>query len=275
MNQNNPHSRSGRDKTQSHPPSEHSDSPSILPGDARITRPSDAAINPQTPEIGEREEDRDARNGQSEAFHCRILTKCYAATSSELYESASREGLSGVNLHTNSTEFYGNSSNLAFLGNLYAGARNQADDRAHEQDSVLSPSTTNSPAEYRPGVRGNPVGPSPEGTESRSIRPESDRTHPSIVNLLYNPDYSRPLSRSQGETQNDRGTEPGNNGPGELSRNTMNGKLKRKQNNYLLISQIGEPESPQPSANYPPKHNSRSKRCLSPATSPTSIISIQ
>ncbi|TPR08674.1 Sugar (and other) transporter family protein [Aspergillus niger] len=51
------------------------------------------------------------------------------AATPELCDSASRDGLSGVNLHTNGTEFYGNSSNLAFLGNLYARARNQAENK--------------------------------------------------------------------------------------------------------------------------------------------------
>ncbi|KAJ5857437.1 transcriptional regulator family: Fungal Specific TF [Penicillium solitum] len=46
-------------------------------------------------------------------------------SNSELGDAASRDGLSGVNLHTNGTEFYGNSSNLAFLGNLYARAHHQ------------------------------------------------------------------------------------------------------------------------------------------------------
>ncbi|KAJ5692637.1 transcriptional regulator family: Fungal Specific TF [Penicillium macrosclerotiorum] len=63
-----------------------------------------------------------------------------ASTPSEIGDAASRDGLSGVNLHTKGTEFYGNSSNLAFLGNLFTRAQAQADCRPLED--LMSQSTS-------------------------------------------------------------------------------------------------------------------------------------
>ncbi|KAJ5520415.1 transcriptional regulator family: Fungal Specific TF [Penicillium fimorum] len=98
---------------------------------------------------------------------------------SELGDAASRDGLSGVNLHTNGTEFYGNSSNLAFLGNLYARAQTQElIDQSHFDETPQKMPT--SPKYTNPQSR--PV--SPETSHKRSSKSQL-----SIVNLLYNADY--------------------------------------------------------------------------------------
>lgn len=97
-------------------------------------------------------------------------------TDAPLCDSASRDGLSGINLHTNGTEFYGNSSNLAFLGNLYARARKHAGNRAL----------------HGPGDFQSTAGPSQRHVEDRHKEDSAkttDRTQLSIVNLLYNPSY--------------------------------------------------------------------------------------
>ncbi|GLI77201.1 hypothetical protein PoHVEF18_005487 [Penicillium ochrochloron] len=98
------------------------------------------------------------------------------AAQSEIGDAASRDGLSGVNLHTKGTEFYGNSSNLAFLGNLYTRAKNQAETRAAE----LQPDTPASKS------RQQPLSPA---TGPRT-GPLSSKAQLSIVNLLYNADYT-------------------------------------------------------------------------------------
>ncbi|KAJ5395622.1 transcriptional regulator family: Fungal Specific TF [Penicillium crustosum] len=68
-------------------------------------------------------------------------------SNTELGDAASRDGLSGVNLHTNGTEFYGNSSNLAFLGNLYARAHHQElrDQPRFDETSRQIPASHNYP----------------------------------------------------------------------------------------------------------------------------------
>ncbi|KAJ5720363.1 transcriptional regulator family: Fungal Specific TF [Penicillium malachiteum] len=91
---------------------------------------------------------------------------------SELGDAASRDGLSGINLHTKGTEFYGNSSNLAFLGNLFARAQHQSEG----QESLLNRDAT------------------PTANKLQASSPESRSTpgksQLSIVNLLYNVDYT-------------------------------------------------------------------------------------
>jgi hypothetical protein len=68
-----------------------------------------------------------------------------------------------------------------------------------------------------------------EKSDSGDIRTASDKTHPSIVNLLYNPDYSaRPLSESQRKYQADNERTLRNSNPGQLSRSNIGGKLNRK-----------------------------------------------
>jgi hypothetical protein len=144
------------------------------------------------------------------------------APASDLGDAASRDGLSGVNLHTNGTEFYGNSSNLAFLGNLYARAQNQGDfrDQNRPENEVAQQTQPISP-------KANPV----------NGQRRSGRSQLSIVNLLYNADYnghSSPQSHDGAElaaqsspsvadaTRN--GTSPKNNGifPFLLPGNYMN-----------------------------------------------------
>ncbi|KAI1832832.1 transcriptional regulator family: Fungal Specific TF [Penicillium roqueforti] len=101
---------------------------------------------------------------------------------SEQGDAASRDGLSGVNLHTNGTEFYGNSSNLAFLGNLYARAQNQELRYQNRPDETprqipASPDYTNPQSQ-----------PLSRETSHKSSR-RSGKSQLSIVNLLYNADY--------------------------------------------------------------------------------------
>jgi hypothetical protein len=115
---------------------------------------------------------------------------------SEVGDAASRDGLSGINLHTNGTEFYGNSSNLAFLGNLYARAQNQAGSRYQNLfDHGTSQPTPVSPVNQRD----QPL--SPETSQDLNSR-KSGNSRLSIVNLLYNADYNghpSPQSQSGGE----------------------------------------------------------------------------
>ncbi|OKO97572.1 hypothetical protein PENSUB_10366 [Penicillium subrubescens] len=98
---------------------------------------------------------------------------------SEIGDAASRDGLSGVNLHTKGTEFYGNSSNLAFLGNLYTRAKNQAETRAAE----LQATESDTPASTS---RQQPLSPA----AGPRTGPLSGKAQLSIVNLLYNADYT-------------------------------------------------------------------------------------
>ena len=97
---------------------------------------------------------------------------------SENGDAASRDGLSGLNLHTNGTEFYGNSSNLACLANLFARAQNHTETRASDQ---------------RENQRVN-IGHTTPATRlqasSQGIRSMAGKQQLSIVNLLYNADYT-------------------------------------------------------------------------------------
>ncbi|KAJ5306451.1 hypothetical protein N7508_005466 [Penicillium antarcticum] len=119
----------------------------------------------------------------------------YDSPISEVGDAALRDGLSGVNLHTNGTEFYGNSSNLAFLGNLYARARSQADNRDQYQlADYVSQLMQETPANQRDQP------PHPEPSDHKSGK--SGKSQLSIVNLLYNADYPghlSPQSQSGGE----------------------------------------------------------------------------
>ncbi|KAL4897647.1 fungal-specific transcription factor domain-containing protein [Aspergillus ambiguus] len=133
-----------------------------------------------------------------------------ATETPELCDSASREGLSGVNIHTNGTEFYGNSSNLAFLGNLYARARGQAENRAlavPESSSALAQGTgvmlASTPSEKN----------ALQSPQSAGNRPDSSKVtgkaQLSIVNLLYNPtyaSYSPPQADARPENEKQKGT---------------------------------------------------------------------
>ncbi|OGM43617.1 hypothetical protein ABOM_008561 [Aspergillus bombycis] len=119
-----------------------------------------------------------------------------AGATSEVYDSASRDGLSGINLHTNGTEFYGNSSNLAFLGNLYARARNQAEARTSnipenmssnlpEEGCRLAPDQPSSMKYVSPRQALQPT----VDKEPSNAKPVTSAAQLSIVNLLYNPGY--------------------------------------------------------------------------------------
>lgn len=88
-------------------------------------------------------------------------------------------GLGGVNAHTQGTEFYGGSSNLAFLNTLFARARTRARSCSREpgasaldQDSVVD--------EQSPGHLQN--------------------SQLSIVNLMYNADSATSASKAQENT---------------------------------------------------------------------------
>lgn len=128
----------------------------------------------------------------------------------EVYDSASRDGLSGINLHTNGTEFYGNSSNLAFLGNLYARARNQAEAKTLNVPEILSSnfldegclaldqSSTVKYASPRQALH------STVDKERENAKPATSATQLSIVNLLYNPGYpSTSPPQISGRPEND------------------------------------------------------------------------
>ncbi|KAL3482533.1 fungal-specific transcription factor domain-containing protein [Aspergillus californicus] len=105
-----------------------------------------------------------------------------------LGDSASTDGLTGVNVHTKGTEFYGTSSNFAFLQNLYARARNQEDafnsggpqngpfPLASTASIERDTSTQLAPEQRREG--------SSEGNNTTG-----NKSQLSIVNLLYNPGY--------------------------------------------------------------------------------------
>ncbi|KAL2800950.1 fungal-specific transcription factor domain-containing protein [Aspergillus keveii] len=118
------------------------------------------------------------------------------ATSS-ICDSASRDGLSGVNAHTKGTEFYGTSSNFAFLQNLYTRARNQKSTRVpHGTGNETSLLTSDIVRDVNLG--------SSTATQSlpdlaTEIDPGTDnglssKSQLSIVNLLYNP--SHPIQSS-------------------------------------------------------------------------------
>ncbi|KAE8321065.1 fungal-specific transcription factor domain-containing protein [Aspergillus sergii] len=115
----------------------------------------------------------------------------------EVYDSASRDGLSGINLHTNGTEFYGNSSNFAFLGNLYARARNQAEVRTSNIPEYMPSNLPHEGSRQTPEQQSTVKYVSPRQAhhstvdkERETAKPSTSATQLSIVNLLYNPGYS-------------------------------------------------------------------------------------
>ncbi|RAL02964.1 Zn(II)2Cys6 transcription factor [Aspergillus ibericus CBS 121593] len=151
-----------------------------------------------------------------------------AAATPELCDSASRDGLSGVNLHTNGTEFYGTSSNLAFLGNLYARARNQAETKAltiPDNETSYHSHEGSNPAfsslqSDKTGL--NHLSPN-SPADRQSDGSQTNKAQLSIVNLLYNPKYpshsppevnGRAEDDRQGGTANAEG--PRNNAPSHV-----------------------------------------------------------
>ncbi|KAE8407322.1 fungal-specific transcription factor domain-containing protein [Aspergillus pseudonomiae] len=117
-------------------------------------------------------------------------------TTPEVYDSASRDGLSGINLHTNGTEFYGNSSNLAFFGNLYARARNQAEARTSNIPENMSSNLPEGGCRLAPDQPSSMKYVSPQQAlhptvdkEPTNAKPATRAAQLSIVNLLYNPGY--------------------------------------------------------------------------------------
>ncbi|KAJ6026952.1 uncharacterized protein N7446_004446 [Penicillium canescens] len=143
---------------------------------------------------------------------------------SEVGDAASRDGLSGVNLHTNGTEFYGNSSNLAFLENLYARARNQAGSRSQNLlDRGASQPTPVSPVNQRD----QPL--SPETSQDLNGR-KSGNSQLSIVNLLYNADYpGHPSPQSQSDRVIAAHTTPSVQG------NSRNRSSNDRENNLAAV----------------------------------------
>ena len=143
-----------------------------------------------------------------------------------LCDSASKDGLSGINLHTNGTEFYGNSSNLAFLGNLYARARNQAENRTNtSENGVYPPSASAS----------QPTTSEPYQTldNKDAEKATSDKAQLSIVNLLYNPNYPSHSLSSQstsafGQDRERRNVQVDHN-PGASTGNIIIGQLKESK----------------------------------------------
>lgn len=131
------------------------------------------------------------------------------AATPELCDSASRDGLSGVNVHTNGTEFYGNSSNLAFLGNLYARARNHAENKplTIPDNEPAYPSNggtnavLNSLSDKTAVDQLTPNSPADKQSESS----QTNKAQLSIVNLLYNPKYpSHSPPQINGGAEDDR-----------------------------------------------------------------------
>lgn len=138
-------------------------------------------------------------------------------------DSASKDGLSGINLHTNGTEFYGNSSNLAFLGNLYARARNQAENRTNTSENGVYPP---------PASASQPTTSEPNQTldNKDAEKATSDKAQLSIVNLLYNPNYPSHSLSSQstlafGQDRKRRNVQVDHN-PGASTGNIIIGQLK-------------------------------------------------
>lgn len=118
-------------------------------------------------------------------------------------------------MHTNGTEFYGNSSNLAFLGNLYARARKHAGSRA---PNVFGDGHSN-------GDFQSTTGPSQPYTEDTHKDSTTDRTQLSIVNLLYNPSYpSNSPSQSPWESEKDKDKTVQTDNPETPSNNMILGK---------------------------------------------------
>ena len=146
-----------------------------------------------------------------------------------LCDSASKDGLSGINLHTNGTEFYGNSSNLAFLGNLYARARNQAENRTlNASENQVYPASTSS---SQPTTSQQPY----QTSDSKDAeKATSDKAQLSIVNLLYNPNYPShsPSSQSTLTDKESRNVQVGHN-PGSTG-NIIIGKLRQSNQRCKL-----------------------------------------
>ncbi|EAU38418.1 predicted protein [Aspergillus terreus NIH2624] len=147
--------------------------------------------------------------------HSRRTTCPLAAQTPELCDSASREGLSGVNIHTNGTEFYGTSSNLAFLGSLYARARGQAENRnptVPDNISGLAP-TGGASLMLASAPSEKDLLQSPHSTSDRNDAPKAaSKAQLSIVNLLYNPTYaSHSPPRVHGRSDNDNQKGPRQN----------------------------------------------------------------
>lgn len=125
-------------------------------------------------------------------------------TETPLCDSASRDGLSGINLHTNGTEFYGNSSNLAFLGNLYARARNQAENRiSNASGNGAYMNSDLQPTQYAAGQRSYQA----LDKHTDDTKAASDKAQLSIVNLLYNPNYPSHSTSSQSPWQSEQDRE--------------------------------------------------------------------
>ena len=139
--------------------------------------------------------------------------------------------MSGINLHTNGTEFYGNSSNLAFLGNLYARARNQAESKTlNTSENGVYPASTNSsqPTSQQPYQTS-------DSKDAEKATP--DKGQLSIVNLLYNPNYSAhsPPSQPNLTDKESRNVQADHN-PGASSGNIIIGQLTQTKQRCKLIA---------------------------------------
>ncbi|RAL12327.1 Zn(II)2Cys6 transcription factor [Aspergillus homomorphus CBS 101889] len=162
-----------------------------------------------------------------------------AATPELVGDSASRDGLSGVNIHTNGTEFYGNSSNLAFLGNLYARARNQAENKGlaasnneHTYTPIEGPITSLGALQTDRNSFNQVTSNSTADKQSEGAQPTTNKTQLSIVNLLYNPKYPRHSPRqSSGQSDNDKIESPKNV---TSSQNTTHGFSDTRHEHEIL-----------------------------------------
>lgn len=89
--------------------------------------------------------------------------------------------LDGLNTHTTGTEFYGGSSNLAFLAKLFSEARKRANTLSHKE----SPS----------GMEASPA--TTQSITASELRHLNDNMS-SLVDLMYNTDYQSPITHRTG-----------------------------------------------------------------------------
>lgn len=151
-----------------------------------------------------------------------------------MYDSASRDGLSGINLHTNGTEFYGNSSNLAFFGNLYARARNQAEARTSNIPENMSSNLPEGGCRLAPDQPSSMKYVSPQQAlhptvdkEPTNAKPATRAAQLSIVNLLYNPGYpSTSPPQINGRPEDDGNRRPSAVGDQRIPPRTIAGEYK-------------------------------------------------
>lgn len=136
--------------------------------------------------------------------------------------------MSGINLHTNGTEFYGNSSNLAFLSNLYARARNQAENRTLNSEYGVYPASSSQ-------SQRTPQQPYQISGRKSAEKATPDKAQLSIVNMLYNPNYPAhsPSSQSNLTDKESRNVQVDHN-PGASTGNIIIGQSRQSKQRCKL-----------------------------------------